>query len=133
MHGYSFRKRSLYQDTFEAPTPAKNLWSTLMQECLSETTEQAQSDRLKAAYRWFSKNVPQQRPDNLRHAAAAATSLSVPRAKTTTYNSSPNKPSSPQAVQIQHATAFEVMASTAAAADVRLHHRLSQRPELRIP
>ena len=79
-----------------------------MQECLSETTEQAQSDRLKAAYRWFSKNIPQQRPDNLRQAAAAATSLSVPRAVTTTYSNSPNKPSSPQAQQIQQVTAFEV-------------------------
>eukprot|EP00193_Tetraselmis_chui_P001451 CAMPEP_0177760334 /NCGR_PEP_ID=MMETSP0491_2-20121128/5213_1 /TAXON_ID=63592 /ORGANISM="Tetraselmis chuii, Strain PLY429" /LENGTH=521 /DNA_ID=CAMNT_0019276229 /DNA_START=56 /DNA_END=1618 /DNA_ORIENTATION=+ len=79
----------------------------LLMECLSETTEQAQSNRLKAAYRWFIKNSPQQRPDNLGDAAAAATSLSVPRAKTTSYSdhkpiTNPNRTN-----DIQKVTAFE--------------------------
>lgn len=78
------------------------------QECLSETTEQAQSDRLKAAYRWFTKNIPQPRPDNLGEAAAAATSLSVPRALTTTYSKQKHVSGSASRAAIQEAATFEV-------------------------
>eukprot|EP00873_Tetraselmis_striata_P010560 jgi/Tetstr1/430824/TSEL_020607.t1 len=80
----------------------------LLMECLSETTDQGQSNRLKAAYRWYIKNIPMQRPDNLSAAAAAATSLSVPRAKTTSYSEQKPMTSTKKTYEIQQATAFEV-------------------------